>query len=311
MIFEAIYKEIQSKQSCLNVKELCMLAGVSRSGYYKYICEDSFQKRLIREQKDLADFELIKGAYDYRGYAKGYRSICMRLVRMGKPMNHKKVLRLMNKYGLKCPIRKANPYRRMAKALKTDVIAANLVKRQFKSHGPRQILLTDITYIRLNGSFCYLSVIIDAFTMQVLAYKLSNSLEVDFVLETIKMLMRNHLYSLNATTIIHSDQGCHYTSVKFRELIKDSNLRQSMSRRGNCWDNAPQESFFGHMKDELAPYIKDWKTINDADGRISDWIDYYNNERYQVQLNGMAPNEYYHYIVTNQLPSAMIKILAN
>ena len=105
--------------------------------------------------------------------------------------------------------------------------------------------------------------------------KLSNSLEVDFVLETIKMLMRNHLYSLNATTIIHSDQGCHYTSVKFRELIKDSNLRQSMSRRGNCWDNAPQESFFGHMKDELAPYIKDWKTINDADERISDWIDFF------------------------------------
>lgn len=311
MIFEAIHKEIQSKQSCLNVKELCMLAGVSRSGYYKYISEDSFQKRLIREQKDLADFELIKEAYDYRGYAKGYRSICMRLARMGTLMNHKKVLRLMNKYGLKCPIRKANPYRRMAKALKTDVIAANLVKRQFKSHGPRQILLTDITYIRLNGSFCYLSVIIDAFTMQVLAYKLSKSLEVDFVLETIKMLMRNHLYSLNATTIIHSDQGCHYTSVKFRELIKDSNLRQSMSRRGNCWDNAPQESFFGHMKDELAPYIKDWKTINDADERVSDWIDYYNNERYQVQLNGMAPNEYYHYIVTNQLPSAMMKILAN
>lgn len=311
MIFEAIHKEIQSEQSCLNVKELCMLAGVSRSGYYKYISEDSVQKRLIREQKDLADFELIKEAYDYRGYAKGYRSICMRLARMGTLMNHKKVLRLMNKYGLKCPIRKANPYRRMAKALKTDVIAANLVKRQFKSHGPRQILLTDITYIRLNGSFCYLSVIIDAFTMQVLAYKLSNSLEVDFVLETIKMLMRNHLHSLNATTIIHSDQGCHYTSVKFRELIKDSNLRQSMSRRGNCWDNAPQESFFGHMKDELAPYIKDWKTINDADERISDWIDYYNNERYQVQLNGMAPNEYYHYIVTNQLPSAMMKILAN
>ncbi len=307
MIFEAIHKEIQSEQSCLDVKELCKLAGVSRSGYYKYISEDSIQKRLNREQKDLADFELIKEAYDYRGYAKGYRSICMRLIRMGKPMNHKKVLRLMNKYGLKCPIRKANPYRRMAKALKTDVIAANLVKRQFKSHGPRQILLTDITYIRLNGSFCYLSVIIDAFTMQVLAYKLSNSLEVDFVLETIKMLMRNHLYSMNATTIIHSDQGCHYTSVKFRELIKDFNLRQSMSRRGNCWDNAPQESFFGHMKDELEPYIKDWKIINDADERISDWIDYYNNERYQVQLNGMAPNEYYHYIVTNQLPSAMIK----
>ena len=229
----------------------------------------------------------------------------MRLIRMGTPMNHKKVIRLMQKYGLKCPIRKANPYRRMAKALKTDAIAPNLVDRKFKSYGPRQVLLTDITYIRLKDTFCYLSVIIDAYTMQVLAFQLSESLEVDFVLETVLQLMRNHLYSLNATTIIHSDQGCHYTSVKFRELIKNSLLRQSMSRRGNCWDNAPQESFFGHMKDELSPYIKAWEVFDDVQYRINDWINYYNNDRYQVQLQGMAPNEYYHYKVTNQLPSAL------
>ena len=211
----------------------------------------------------------------------------------------------MQKYGLKCPIRKANPYRRMAKALKTNAVAPNLVNRKFKSYGPRQVLLTDITYIRLKDAFCYLSVIIDAYTMQVLAFKLSESLEVDFVLQTVLQLMKNHLYSFNATTIIHSDQGCHYTSVKFRELIQNSNLRQSMSRRGNCWDNAPQESFFGHMKDELAPYKKAWKTFNDVKERITDWMNYYNNDRYQMQLHGMAPNEYYQYKVTNKLPSAL------
>ena len=278
---------------------------MSRSGYYRYISEEASQKRFLQEQKDREAFALIKQAYDFRGYAKGYRSICMRLVRMGTPMNHKKVIRLMKKYGLFCPIRKANPYRRMAKALRTNVIAPNIVERQFKSHGPRQILLTDITYIRLNDAFCYLSVIIDAFTMQVLAFVLSASLEVDFVLETVKQLRRNHLHSLNATTIIHSDQGCHYTSVKFRELLQNSNLRQSMSRRGNCWDNAPQESFFGHMKDELSPYVKSWKSFEDVEKRIKDWMNYYNNDRYQTQLYGMAPNEYYHYIVTNKLPSAL------
>ena len=78
-----------------------------------------------------------------------------------------------------------------------------------------------------------------------------------------------------------------------------------MSRRGNCWDNAPQESFFGHMKDELSPYIRSWKTFEDVLERITDWINYYNNDRYQSQLRGMAPNEYYHYIVTNELPSAL------
>ena len=134
---------------------------------------------------------------------------------MGTPMNHKKVLRLMKKYGLFCPIRKANPYRRMAKALRTNVIAPNIVNRQFKSHGPRQVLLTDITYIRLNGAFCYLSVIIDAFTMQVLAFVVSASLEVDFVLETVKQLMRNHLHSMNATTVIHSDYTEENTMPKF------------------------------------------------------------------------------------------------
>ena len=122
---------------------------------------------------------------------------------MGIQMNHKKILRLMRKYGLWCPIRQANPYRRMAKALQTNSIVDNHVNREFRSHGPRKILLTDITYIRLSNRFVYLSVIKDAFTMQVLAYQLSESLEVDFVLETIKELKEKHLSSLDATTIIH------------------------------------------------------------------------------------------------------------
>lgn len=294
-----------SPVGCLEVRELCRLAGVSRSGYYRHLAAAG--ARADREQRDLADFALIKRAYDHRGYAKGYRSICMRLVRTGTPMNHKKVIRLMRKYGLRCPIRKANPYRRMAKALRTDAVAPNLVNRQFKAFGPRRVLLTDITYVRVGGSFCYLSVILDACSMQVLAHQLSDSLEVDFVLETVRQLLKNHLCSLDAATLIHSDQGCHYTSVPFRQLLRDSSLRQSMSRRGNCWDNAPQESFFGHMKDELKPYAASWKSLQDAERRINDWIAYYNSERYQSQLKGMAPNEYYHYLVTNELPSALTK----
>ena len=229
----------------------------------------------------------------------------MRLFRMGVRMNHKKILRLMRKYGLSCPIRKANPYRRMVKALRTNSIAENQVRREFRSHGSRKILLTDITYIRLKNIFVYLSVIKDAFTMQVLSYELSETLEVDFVLETVRKLLRNHLCSLDAETIIHSDQGCHYTSVAFRQLLKDSNLRQSMSRGGNCWDNAPQENFFGHMKDELQPYIQSWETFKDVKERVDDWMEYYNNDRYQTILQWMSPNEYYHYIVTKELPAAL------
>lgn len=122
----------------------------------------------------------------------------------------------------------------MAKAIKTNSVFDNLVSREFPNHGARSILLTDITYIPYNGTFAYLSAIIDAYTKQVLAYRLSSSLEVDFVLETVNDLIENHGISLNTETVIHSDQGCHYTSKKFRQLISNYELRQSMSRRGSC-----------------------------------------------------------------------------
>ena len=228
----------------------------------------------------------------------------MRLLHQGIRMNLKKIRRLMKKYGLFCPIRKANPYRRMAKALRTNAVADNRVNREFRLHGPRKILLTDITYIPYNGKFCYLSVIKDAFTEQALSYILSESLEVDFVLETVNRLMQEHGASLDTETevLVHSDQGCHYTSVSFRELLSNYGLRQSMSRRGNYWDNAPQESFFGHMKDELADRMSAWQNIDDVHVAIDDWMDYYNNDRGQWNLEKLSPNEYYNYITTGINP---------
>jgi len=203
---------------------------------------------------------------------------------------------------LVCPIRAANPYRRIAKALRTSQVADNLVNREFRQHGPRSILLTDITFIPFNSDFCYLSVILDACTNQVLSYILSESLEVDFVLDTIQLLVKDHGISLNTETIIHSDQGCHYTCYRFIRIVQDVGLRQSMSRRGNCWDNAPQESFFGHMKDELNNQTAKWKTFDDIKSSIGDWMDYYNNERYQWNLAKLSPNEYYKYITTGEYP---------
>lgn len=177
----------------------------------------------------------------------------MRLLHWDPPvvMNLKKIRRLIDKYGLFCPIRGENPCRRMARALRTSNVADNLVQREFTVHGPRAVLLTDITYIPYNGVFCYLSTILDAYTRQLLSYVLSESLEVDFVLLTVEQLVRDHGISLQAETIIHSDQSSHYISYRFIQIVKDTNLRQSMSRRGNCWGHTPQESFYGHMKDEI------------------------------------------------------------
>ena len=298
----AIIQEMTLRDNnLLNISWLCSAAGVSRSGYYHYL--ESVDLRCHREEQDLKDFQIILEAYQFRGYSKGARGIYMRLLHMTPPvhMNIKKIRRLMNKYGLICPIRKANPYRRMTKALKTSNVAPNLLNREFETHGPRAVLLTDITYI-INGKAprCYMSTIIDACTKELLAWVLSESLDIDFVLETVNQLTENYGISLTDETLINSDQGSHYTSIKFIQLIKDSKLRQSMSRRANCWDNAPQESFYGHMKDEID--ISQCTTFEEIRKVISDWTDYYSIDRYQWDLAKLAPREYYKYVVTGEYP---------
>jgi transposase InsO family protein len=114
-------------------------------------------------------------------------------------------------------------------------------------------------------------------------------------------------YSLSADTMLHSDQRCHYTSYKFIQIVKDASLRQSMSRKGNCWDNAPQESFYGHMKDELAPESKEWKTFADVRKSIDNWMDYYNKDRCQWQLAKLSPDEFYLYVTTGVYPLPVIQ----
>jgi transposase InsO family protein len=190
----------------------------------------------------------------------------------------------------------------MAKALKTSSTADNLVKREFEEHGPRKILLTDITYIKTRFGMTYLSTILDSCTKEVLAWQLSDSLEVDFVLATVAQLLENHKSELAADPIIHSDQGFHYTSHRFIDLVKSKRLRQSMSRKGNCWDNAPQESFFGHMKDDLKGILLKAENIEQVKAEIGQWMDYYNHDRYQWDLARLSPCEYYQYITTGNYP---------
>lgn len=300
--FQIIYDAVNQPGNSLSVSRMCELAGVSRSGYYAWI--NAAPLREAQELQDRADFDLILTAYNTRGYSKGAQGIYMCLLHMDPPviMNLKKIHRLMNKYNLTCPIRKANPYRRMAKALKTSNVADNLLQREFELYGPRMVLLTDITYIPYNETFAYLSTILDAFTKQILAYVVSPSLEVDFVLETVNILIRDHGISLTSETVVHSDQGVHYTSYRFIQILHDKELRQSMSRRGNCWDNAPQESFFGHMKDHIKSRLKQCTEFDQVKEIIDDYIDYYNNERYQWHLAKLSPNEFYQFYLTGEYP---------
>lgn len=276
----------------LTVTLMCKIAKVSRSGFYNF--KSQTENKLIRELKDLEDFELIKSAYMVKGFKKGAKSIKMTLLnRYGITMNLKKIRRLMKKYNLICPIRKANPHRRMAKAIKTSYVAPNILERKFKEGKPNQILLTDITYLTYDlNKRAYLSLIKDAVTNEIISYELSKSLELDFVIKTFNKL---ESLSLERNALINSDQGSHYTSISFQKIIKELGLTQSMSRRGNCWDNAPIESFFGHLKVDIKnsdKTLNDCISFNELKDRIDSYIDYYNNDRYQWNLDRLSPKQY-------------------
>jgi len=298
--YQIIHDAVHKPNNLLSISRLCGIAGVSRSGYYAW--EDAAPTRTVREDTDRREFEKVLEAYKFRGYTKGARGIHMRLLHTGTRMNLKKIRRLMKKYGLKCPYRGPNPYRQMAKALKTNAVFPNAVNREFVKGGVRKVLLTDITYIFYAGGVCYLSTILDAFTREILACELSPNLAVNFVLNTVDALIAEHGSTLDDTTIIHSDQGCHYTSKAFIQKLREQNFVQSMSRKGNCWDNAPQESFFGHMKDEIKYEIALMESYDEVKAKIDDWIDYYNSDRYQWELAKLSPKEYYRYVTTGIYP---------
>ena len=184
----------------------------------------------------------------------------------------------------------------MMKATKEHTVLPNLLNREFKQESPGKVLLTDISYLFFkNSQKAYLSTILDASTNEILSYNISKSLKIDIVTNTLDKLIKNNSDILREDSFIHSDQGVHYTSPIFQSKVKKCNLGQSMSRRGNCWDNAPQESFFGHLKDEAD--IKACETFEDLVKEIDNYIDYHNNFRGQWNLKKMTPVQYRNHLL--------------
>ncbi|WP_332651871.1 IS3 family transposase [Lysinibacillus sp. 54212] len=293
-IFQLISNTIQQFPFKRMVTYFCELLNVSRSGYYNYLA--TIEERTVKEQKDIEARDLILKAFNRRGYKKGSRSIKMTLEHdFDIVMNRKKIQRIMRKYEIKCPHRKANPYKQMAKATKEHRVVPNKLKRQFKQGVPGKVLLTDISYLPYNGKMAYLSTIKDGSTNEILAYHVSDRITLDIATRTVEKLFRNKRVKLHPEAFIHSDQGVHYTSPKFQKLLKHYKLGQSMSRRGNCWDNAPQESFFGHFKDQVDFSMV--KTLSELRAKIDHYMVYYNNYRYQWNLKRMAPVQYRNHLL--------------
>ena len=276
---------------------MCKISGVSRSGYHRYFSSVTMKYRESNEVRDLESKENILKAYNFKGRKKGARQIKMTLNNhFGINYNLKRIRRIMKKYNIICPHRKANPYRRMMKATKEHTVLPNLLNRKFKQKSPGKVLLTDISYLFFkNGQKAYLSTILDASTNEVLSYNVSKNLKIDIVTNTIDKLIQTNKNILSKDSFIHSDQGVHYTSPIFQNKVKKNKLGQSMSRRGNCWDNAPQESFFGHLKDEVD--IKACDTFEDLVKEIDDYIDYHNNFRGQWNLKKMTPVQYRNHLL--------------
>ncbi|MES9669786.1 IS3 family transposase, partial [Bacillus pseudomycoides] len=234
------------------VSHLCKVTGVSRSGYYNYFSVSSQEQRKQKSDQDEIVKEIILKALRFRNRKKGARQIKMTLAGHFQVVyNLKRIRRIMKKYEIVCPIRKANPYKRMLKKTKEHRVVPNRLNREFKQNIPGKTLLTDITYLVYGkNKRAYLSTILDGSTNEILAYHVSEQMTLDLVTTTLHKLKRNKRIRLTEGAYIHSDQGAHYTSPTYQKLVKKLKLGQSMSRRGNCWDNAPQESFFGHLKDE-------------------------------------------------------------
>lgn len=289
-IYLLIYETVEQNQLKRMTAYFCDLLDVSRSGYYSYLKARS--SRQAREQRDVEAKEIILKAFNRRGYKKGSRSIKMILEHdFHLIFSRKKIQRIMKKYGIVCPHRKPNPYKKMAKATKEHQVVSNQLNRKFKQGVPGKVLLTDITYLPYNGNcMAYLSTVKDASTNEILAYHVSDRITLDIATQTIHKLVNNKKVTLHKDAFIHSDQGSHYTSPRYQKLLKQYGLGQSMSRRGNCWDNAPQESFFGHLKDEVD--YQSSKTLQELKTKINHYMVYYNNYRYQWNLKKMTPIQY-------------------
>ncbi len=274
---------------------LCVLTGVSRSGYYGWL--KNSEKHAIREEQDYQDYLLLRSIYDAFKGKIGYRGLYMSLEELlVTPMNHKKILRLMRKFNFFAKVRRANPYKHIAKATQAHRTVPNHLNRAFDQDEPGKVYLTDITYLPYrNSQTAYLSCIKDVATREIVAYELSTSLKMRLVYCTLDKFEDALDGNIHPEAMIHSDQGVHYTHPEYQERVRKAGLLQSMSRRGNCLDNAPMESFFGHLKDEVD--YQEAHNLRELKEMIDEYMDHYNTSRKQWNLKKMTPAQYRSHLI--------------
>ena len=250
---------------------MCKFFEVSRSGYYAYV------KRQDRpcNEKDLA--ALIQRCQQESHGTYGYRRVGIWLERRDIRKNHKAILRIMNKYGLLAQIRRRRKYRQMGEQLHRY---PNIFNRDFAASRPNQKWVTDISQIQTSQGCLYLSMIRDLFDNSIVSYQTGTEQSINLVLRTVQQAKEKE--AATAELQLHSDQGFQYTSQAYFTLIQKYGITPSMSRRGNCYDNAPAENFFSILKTECIRRHK-LKTLEQARLIIDNYIFFYNHERIQLK----------------------------
>lgn len=270
------------------VKLLCQIAGVSRSGFYKY------KKKPLDNYTEIED--LIIDIHKKSKRRAGYRFIKEKLKnKYNLIVNHKKILRIMREnsiYSVLTPKTK-----RYKGPIETK---ENILARDFTAKEPGKKFVTDITYISTPRKTLYLCVIMDLFNREPVVWNLSDSLDRRLSVDAIKKLKTK--FDLKGS-LIHSDRGIHYTNKEYVDLLKESKVIQSMSRKGNCWDNAPAESFFARYKcEQIYPMKKQLRSFEDVKDATDEFMEYYITERPHSTLGGLTPKMFKenHYITSKK-----------
>ncbi|WP_407901264.1 IS3 family transposase [Halalkalibacterium halodurans] len=260
---------------------LLKIGEVSKAGYYKW--RNSRSKQAIRREEDILLKEHILALHKRHPYF-GYKRMTRALSREGMVINHKRVRRLMRELGIKSVIRKKRPFY----GRRGSIVFPNVLNREFYSEKQYEKLVTDITYVRIGDKFVYLSAVLDLYNNEIVAWQLSERNDLDLVVDTLKQLTGK---SFAKNALIHSDQGFQYTTKTYEKQLEGLGVQGSHSRRGNCYDNACIESFFSHLKVEKLYLIRP-KTVEQAQWAIQEYINYYNNGRFQEKFKGLSPIEY-------------------
>jgi len=257
-----------------SVKAMCGFFGVSRAAYYEWV------RKLAEADPDQERMEQVQAAYEASHKTYGYRRVTIHLQQKMKIcINHKAVLRLMHKLGIRSQARKPKMHKKLEE-LGTYHRYPNVLNRDFVAAKPNQKWVTDVTYIRTQQGWAYLSTIKDLYDGFIVAHAFDLNNSIALVTQTLKRAKQKE--KVTDGLILHSDQGTQYTSQPYHVLVGEYNITPSMSRRGNCWDNAPMENFFGHLKEE---YLRQFKqtTFKQTEQLIDEYIYFYNYERIQLK----------------------------